>query len=133
MTVQKHSRQRSAIIEYLMRTKEHPTADTVYEEIRQTYPHISLGTVYRNLSLLSETGQIRKLSIQGEPDRFDYRTDDHSHLICRECGRVIDLEISFPDLDTLAKESFGGSIDGHICYFFGKCPDCIHEAPDDIQ
>ncbi len=131
MTAQKHSRQRSAIIEYLKQTKEHPTADTVYEEIRRSFPHISLGTVYRNLSLLSENGQILKLSIQGQPDRFDYRTDDHSHMLCRKCGRVVDLEISFPELDRIAKENFSGSIDGHICYFYGKCPACEKTASEE--
>ena len=62
MAALKYSRQRESIKEYLRHTTEHPTADTVYGNIRKLYPNISLGTVYRNLSLLVDLGEIRKLS-----------------------------------------------------------------------
>lgn len=63
MATLKYSRQREAIKDFLMTRKDHPTADVVYENIKKIYPNISLGTVYRNLSLLSEIGEIQKLSI----------------------------------------------------------------------
>ena len=71
MAVMKYSRQREAIKEYLMNTKEHPTADMVYSHIREIYQNISLGTVYRNLNLLTSTGEIKKLSCGENNDRFD--------------------------------------------------------------
>ena len=76
----KYSRQRAAIKEYLCHTTEHPTADTVYLHIREAYPNISLGTVYRNLNLLADTGEAIKISTPDGGDRFDGRTYLHYHL-----------------------------------------------------
>ena len=73
MAALKYSRQRESIKEFLRSRTDHPTADTVYENLRQIYPNISLGTVYRNLSLLSDIGEIRKLTNFGSADRYDGR------------------------------------------------------------
>ena len=130
MALLKHSRQRDSIVEYLAGTKEHPTADMVYANIREQFPNISLGTVYRNLSLLNELGQVVKITTPGQPDRFDYRTDPHYHFICVKCGRVIDLDIEdkdIGDIDVIAGKGFDGIVNGHICQFYGICPDCVRE------
>lgn len=125
MTVRKHSRQRDSIKEFVMTRMDHPTADMVYENLRQTYPNISLGTVYRNLSLLSESGEIRKLSGLDSSDRFDGRMDPHCHFFCTACGKVIDLEaVSLAALAEEAKDRFSGRIDGCNATFFGICEDC---------
>ena len=71
MATLKYSRQRESIKEFLMTRKDHPTADVVYENVKKIYPNISLGTVYRNLSLLSDLGEIQKLSSFGGADHFD--------------------------------------------------------------
>ena len=94
MATLKYSRQREIIKEYLASTKEHPTADTVYLHVRKTFPKISLGTVYRNLALLSERGEILKLSYEGGADHYDACTDPHYHFVCQECGAVIDLDMA---------------------------------------
>ena len=91
MATLKYSRQREAIKSYLVSRHDHPTADMVYTAIRKIYPNISLGTVYRNLTLLEEQGDIIKISCGENSDRFDGRTDPHYHIICRECGCVEDL------------------------------------------
>ncbi len=125
MAVNKYSRQREAIKEYLMNTKEHPTADTVYMNIRETYPNISLGTVYRNLNLLVEQGEIQKLNCQDGCDRFDGNTKQHYHFLCRDCGKVFDIEMeSIEHINVIAGAKFGGKVDGHITFFYGKCPEC---------
>ncbi len=125
MAVNKYSRQREAIKEYLMQTKEHPTADTVYMNIRATHPNISLGTVYRNLNLLAEQGEILKINCQDGSDRFDANPDPHYHFICKECGKVMDLEMeSIDHIINAAGKGFGGKIEGHVTYFYGLCPDC---------
>ena len=93
MAALKYSRQRESIKEFLMTRTDHPTADTVYENMKIIYPNISLGTVYRNLSLLSDIGEIQKLESFGGADRFDGRTDPHCHFICTGCGCVQDLEM----------------------------------------
>ena len=92
MAAMKFSRQRESIKEFLRGRTDHPTADTVYENVKLIYPKISLGTVYRNLSLLSDIGEIQKLASFGGSDRFDARIDPHCHFMCTRCGRVLDMD-----------------------------------------
>ena len=77
----KYSRQREAIKEFLASTKEHPTADTVYMHVREEFPRISLGTVYRNLNLLADMGEINKITTPDGGDRFDGSVEPHYNLI----------------------------------------------------
>ena len=88
----KYSRQREVIKTFLCTRKDHPTADVVYMNVRQQYPNISLGTVYRNLTLLSEMGEIMRLRVGDGVDHFDADTSPHNHFVCSECGSVIDLK-----------------------------------------
>ena len=126
MAVLKYSRQRESIKEFLRGRTDHPTADTVYENMKLLYPNISLGTVYRNLSLLAEIGEIRKLSSFSGADRFDGRTDRHSHFMCNCCGSVIDMESDEIDrIMEIAGKDFKGSISDYNARFFGLCEDCF--------
>lgn len=128
LVANKYSRQREAIREYLMSTKEHPTADTVYMNIRTKYPNISLGTVYRNLNLLAEKGEIIKVKGQDGCERYDANNRPHYHFHCNKCGRVFDIEIeSIEHINEIAGRDFGGIIEGHVTFFYGKCPDCMKE------
>ena len=121
----KHSKQRDSIKTCLMGRRDHPTADAVYMSIREEFPNISLGTVYRNLNLLAEIGEIQKLSPGIGPDRFDGNPAPHYHFICRHCGCVMDLTVSGLDhINILAGQDFDGEIEGHIPYFYGACPSC---------
>ena len=121
----KYSRQRECIKEFLMTRKDHPTADVIYMNVRETYPNISLGTVYRNLQLLCDIGEIQKISVGDGTDHFDGDTSSHNHFIFKDCGKVIDLEMeSFDQIDYLAGKNFGGQITGHVTYFYGLCEDC---------
>lgn len=88
----KYSRQRECILKNLQSRRDHPTADMVYESVQIEEPNISLGTVYRNLSFLTENGQILKISTGIGPDHFDGFTEAHNHFVCRKCGRVLDLD-----------------------------------------
>ncbi|MCI8402731.1 MAG: transcriptional repressor [Lachnospiraceae bacterium] len=125
----KYSRQREGIKEFLRHRTDHPTADTVYMNIRQIYPNISLGTVYRNLSLLAGQGEIQKIACEGA-DRFDAVTAPHYHVICRRCGRVDDLPMAWEtESDDLASRHYAGRIEGHTTCFHGLCPSCA-EAED---
>jgi Fur family peroxide stress response transcriptional regulator len=126
MAVIKFSRQRQSIIDYLMQTKEHPTAEMVYRHVREQYPNISLGTVYRNLNLLVSQGKVRRLACGDGIDRFDGDTTLHNHFICSHCGCVMDLDMeSFDHINTLAAARFPGKIEGNVTYFYGICPDCL--------
>lgn len=128
MAVLKYSRQREAIKEYLMSTKEHPTADMVYMHIREQNPNISLGTVYRNLNLLTELGEICKLSCGDGCDRFDGTTKEHYHVVCGCCNRVFDLDIEpLKEVNAAAERAFAGTIQGHSILFFGTCDECLEK------
>ena len=121
----KYSKQRESIKNFLVTRYDHHTAETVYLDIRREFPNISLGTVYRNLNLLAEIGEIQKLSPGIGPDRFDGNPAPHYHFICRHCGCVMDLTVSGLDhINILAGQDFDGEIEGHITYFYGACPSC---------
>lgn len=121
----RYSRQREAIMSFLMSRKDHPTADMVYQNVREEFPNISLGTVYRNLTLLSDLGEIQRLHLNDGTDHFDADTSEHYHFVCSCCKKVIDLEVKNLDIiKGLAQESFNGTIDGHVTYFYGTCNIC---------
>lgn len=123
----KYSRQRASIKEYLMTTQGHPTADTVYLHVRKEFPHISLGTVYRNLNLLAEMGEAVKISTPDGGDRVDGNTHPHYHVVCTTCGDVMDLMMNPEYICTInkkASEHFDGTIDSHRLLFYGTCPKC---------
>ena len=123
--IMKYSRQRAAILSFLQTRKDHPTAEVVYENVRMVYPKISLGTVYRNLTLLSETGEIIRLRLGDGVDHFDADTSEHYHVICSGCGSVTDLEMMGAKIpiDTSILP-YDGTITGHIIYFTGVCKKC---------
>lgn len=121
----KHSKQRDLIKEFLMTRKDHPTADTVYMNVRQQNPTISLGTVYRNLTLLADIGEISRLRLGDGVDHFDADTSPHYHFVCTHCGSVIDLEMeTLTGITEQAANSFNGTIEGHVTYFYGTCAHC---------
>lgn len=125
MAEMKYSRQRESIRKYLAGTKSHPTADMVYHAIRTEYPNISLGTVYRNLNLLVEQGEVQKIYCGNGIDRFDYDTSEHYHFICKRCNCVSDLKMeSISHINTIAAAGFAGEIEGSVTYFYGICPEC---------
>ena len=124
----KHSRQRESIKQFLMTRTDHPTAETIYENLRKEYPKISLGTVYRNLSLLTEIGEIQTISTGVGPDRFDGNVEPHYHFICKRCGRVIALTMQgLEHINLLAQHGFSGRIEGHSVFFYGKCEECLQK------
>ena len=121
----KHSRQRDAIRDNLRNRYDHPTAEMIFTDIREKYPKISLGTVYRNLALLSELGEILHIPVEEGADRYDGRMEPHSHFICRCCGEILDL----PPVDSaVLMKNIGGRFDGVIestkVRFTGLCAAC---------
>ena len=125
----KRSRQRDAIRENLIHRYDHPTAETVYLDIKEDFPNISLGTVYRNLTLLSDMGELLRLRVGDGMDHFDATTEPHYHFICHSCGRVIDLEMdSLESINEIAGAGFGGKIYGHVAYFYGSCENCTEKS-----
>ena len=126
MAARKYSGQRELIQEFLMTRKDHPTADVIYQNVRNKNPNISLGTVYRNLTLLADEGEINRLNVGDGTDHFDADTSPHYHFVCRACRSVIDLEMdSIESITSAAAANFDGRIEGHRTYFYGVCQNCI--------
>ena len=126
MSVLKYSRQREAIKNYLQGREDHPSADMVYDGIRGEFPNISLGTVYRNLALLADIGEIQKICTGDGADRFDGQVTPHYHVICTRCHQVMDLDLEYmKEPEDLAAQHFEGKILGHVTNFYGICPDCL--------
>ena len=122
----KHFRKRDAILACVRATDVHPSADWVHAQLRQEYPDISLGTVYRNLSLFKQQGLIASLGTVGGVERFDGNIQPHVHFICDRCAGVLDLpEMTVPEsLSCQAADQTGGHV--HACHlsFTGVCARC---------
>lgn len=129
MATLKYSRQRESIKEYLVSTTEHPTADMVYLKVKNEFPNISLGTVYRNLNLLADIGEAIKITTPDGGDRFDGETQPHYHFFCTSCGCMLDLDMeSIEHINDIAGKNFDGQIEAHTTNFFGRCGDCIKKS-----
>lgn len=130
MANRKTSKKRQSILDALMATTEHPNAEQLYQKLKPEYPDLSLGTVYRNLSMLAATGEIQRLGSFGGQERFDGRTDPHAHLFCTACGRVMDIDM--PGLEAklcaLAQSASEAEVQSCTLTFAGVCPDCRKKA-----
>lgn len=127
--VLKHSKQRDCIKEFLASRKDHPTADTIYMNVRRAFPNISLGTIYRNLTLLADIGEIARIRVGDGIDHFDAVATPHYHFVCRKCGSIMDVDMENMDsLTRLAARNFKGRIEGHSTYFYGQCEKCCKTA-----
>ena len=122
------TKQRQVILKVLRGTKTHPTADWVYQEVRKEIPHISLGTVYRNIKTLSEHGEIQELSFGSTHSHFDANSENHYHFICQKCGAIQDLDLRpMVSLEKEVEEETGNEVYTHRLEFYGICSACAGE------
>jgi Fur family transcriptional regulator, peroxide stress response regulator len=125
----KRSRQREKIHQVLGKTVSHPTAEWVYEQVRTQIPHISLGTVYRNLHILTAQGKIQELDFGEGLHRYDATVEQHYHFVCTRCGAVKDLELpQQQDLHDRVRDIVPGTVTGHRLDYFGICTDCLSKS-----
>ena len=127
MSDKKHrsSRQRDRLLELLKKTDIHPTVDWLYSRLKTEFPKLSLGTVYRNLSILIDQGKVLRIEAGSTFDRFEANTGLHYHLICEKCGKIRDFNM--PEnraLDTEASRLTGFKIRSHRIDFYGICFEC---------
>ena len=121
----KRTRQKEAILRVIRSTTSHPTADWVYDEVRKEIPNISLGTVYRNLKLLRQSGEISEVDFGSTFSRFDGNPDNHYHFRCEKCGRVFDVDEPVnKELDERIARKTGFKIPHHRLEFRGLCKEC---------
>ena len=117
--------QRQIILEELGKVTSHPTANEVYDMVRRRLPRIGLGTVYRNLELMADSGIILKLEVGGTQKRFDATVDPHYHIRCSSCGKVNDISIAVQDhINQEAEKVSNYKILGHHIEFSGICMSC---------
>ncbi len=122
------TKQRKIILERLKQSRRHPTAVQIYDEVRSELPNISLGTVYRNLDILSKEGIISKIETCGDQKRFDGTSDPHLHIICSSCGKVQDAHQEPDiDMDRLTRGETDFKITGVRLELLGICPECNRE------
>jgi len=112
-------------MEVLKGVRTHPSADWIYDEVRKKLPHISKGTVYRNLNVLEDEGVIIELNVDGMVGRYEVRQHNHYHFICEKCGRIYDLnEPVETELNMKYAKKTGFNILHHRLEFRGLCKDC---------
>lgn len=119
------TRQRQVILDELRNGHHHPSADEIYDLVRTHLPRISLGTVYRNLDVLCEMGEIQKLPVGGPVKRYDGNPNKHYHIRCLKCNRVEDAPVA--PLQSIENELYQSTIFeiiGHNLEFIGYCPGC---------
>jgi Fur family transcriptional regulator, peroxide stress response regulator len=117
--------QRHAILEYLINSMSHPTADEIYKALEGKFPNMSVATVYNNLRVFREVGLVKELTYGDSSSRFDFVTTQHYHVICDTCGKIVDFH--YPGLDEveqLASHITGFKISHHRMEVYGSCPEC---------
>lgn len=117
------TKQRELILDTIMQSSTHPTADELFQEIRVKLPKISLATVYRNLNMLAEDGIIKKIEMPDMPDRFDWRVTIHDHLVCEGCGKIFDFTLS-DALDKQIERVSGMQVRQYSLVAKGLCSHC---------
>ena len=124
MTRKRYSPQRDLICTYVKNSACHPTAETIYQQLKLTTPGLSRGTVYRNLNTLAENGMIGRVGMISGAECFDWDPNSHEHLYCRKCHKIINLDLPENELNNLIKSVPGVRAEGHCLTVTGLCPEC---------
>ncbi len=125
----KRSKQRARILEILRSTGSHPTASWIYNQLRNEFPDLSMGTVYRNLNILIEQDLAHKIDFGSTFDRFDANTNPHYHFICERCSSISDLEMPVEDnLNEKVNRETNLRARRHRIEFYGLCDRCTRET-----
>lgn len=126
MAIVRQSKKRDAMLALLQSSRDHPSADRIYQQLKPQYPDLSLGTVYRNLSQLCTQGLVRRVGTVNGQERYDGRTFPHSHFICNRCGSVVDLPRLSPEGDCVEQLSVQYEFMVEDCEFIvrGLCKSC---------
>lgn len=126
----KNFRKRTAILSYLRQSRQHPSAETIYTDLKAEIPDLSMGTVYRNLTLFKQQGLATSVATVKGVERFDANTDPHVHFICSDCDAVIDLhQLQTPQgLCNEAEACIGCKVGTCQLSFTGVCRTCYEKS-----
>lgn len=119
--------QRVAVLEYLLHSSAHPTASDIYKSVKSKFQNASMATIYNNLNTLCENGLARELAFGNNPSRFDGNPTNHYHIICSNCGRMVDLHYPLlREIEAFAEETSDFEISHHRLDIYGTCAACRH-------
>ncbi len=116
------TRQRELILNIIKESCTHPTAEEIFRDAKKVMPSIAYGTVYRNLSLMLDAGEIRLVEVSDGSNRYDKNTEPHDHVICPVCGSVKD--VFWGDLTSMLSEMSGEEIVSYELNLRAVCEDC---------
>jgi len=125
----RYSKKREAILTALRATKSHPTAEWLYQTLKPEHQDLSLGTVYRNLTLFREQGLVRSVGVVDGHERFDADTSDHTHFVCTSCHAVIDIPAitAGKQVEAQVSEKYGFRVNHHDLTVYGTCTECMQK------
>lgn len=128
--MQRYSKKRQAILDYMRSTNCHPTAEWIYEHLREVYPDLSLATVYRNLNQLKEAGLVRSMGVLNDHEHFDAKMEPHSHAVCTGCGAIVDLDDMKVSQEMICEveSAVGYRIADVSLQFTGLCRECLKKT-----
>lgn len=117
--------QKQAILQWVMQAKNHPTAEDVYQAVKEQCPKISFATVYRNLDAMAKNGQIKEVQFVDKKKRYEGLLHDHQHFICTKCDRIIDMELSkLLNVDEIGKKLQCHQVNSFNLELIGLCAAC---------
>lgn len=117
--------QRHAVLDYLLTSETHPTADEIYKALEDKFPNMSVATVYNNLRVLKNLGLVRELTYGDDSSRFDCNMTDHYHILCKDCGKIVDFHYpSLDEIESLAEQVTGFEVSHHRMELYGRCGSC---------
>jgi Fur family peroxide stress response transcriptional regulator len=123
----KATHQRIVITQTVLRSKNHPTAEEVFEQVQQIYPTLSLSTVYNTLNILKQMNLVNELAFN-DTSRFDPNVRPHINLVCETCGKIVDVEDkNLEKVINRVSEEKGFSVSSHRIELFGQCKSCARE------
>ena len=122
--MRRHSKKRDAILNCIRQSRVHPSAEWIYAQLKPEHPDLSLGTVYRNLALFRESGEVVCVATVRGADRLDACTEPHAHFICEQCGAVLDVDVPQDDLRSDLETRYGVRVRRSELLFRGVCNAC---------
>ncbi|HCY7470630.1 TPA: peroxide-responsive transcriptional repressor PerR [Staphylococcus aureus] len=117
--------QRQAILRYLISSHTHPTADEIYQALSPDFPNISVATIYNNLRVFKDIGIVKELTYGDSSSRFDFNTHNHYHIICEQCGKIVDFQYpQLNEIERLAQHMTDFVVTHHRMEIYGVCKEC---------
>ena len=117
---------RKAVIDFIIQSHDHPSADMIYQALLPAFPNMSLATVYNNLKVLIDEGFVSELKVRNDTTTYyDFMGHQHLNVICEKCGRIADMDLDLPDVQQEAADQTGYQITKSQMVVYGICPDCV--------